>query len=111
MPPEFTPPAIPNPVTEAVAAAMRTYEVATLHGYSADRYRVVSGNVAFGGDHDEPHHAQAACDLLNANAAILAHLLAIRVPGPETIVAMTEAVIDRSNIWTAAIDQLIASAR
>lgn len=130
MPPESTPPAIPNPVTEAVARAIRTHEVVALCIYGREFFRVMAGAVAFGGEYAEAEEAQQVCDLLNANAAILAHLLAIREPDEATIDSICQArnmvagahwtdgtmegvqaiermLAERSH--TAAIDQLIAT--
>lgn len=90
---------IPNPVTEAVARAMR-------EAYGAHTGK---GVCAWSQAKAGPRKAWLAC----SNAAILAHLLAIRVPSEGQLRVINEAHDGEpyEEVYTAMIDQLIASAR
>lgn len=62
----------PPSMIERVARAINTHEVrgVVYADEAGSAYRVMSGDVAFGGDHVALASAQAHCDTLNASAAL-----------------------------------------
>lgn len=110
-------------IVERVASKVRShavYGVVFSEATMGSAYRVMSGSVAHGGDYDDHDSAQAACDILNATAAIHETLLALREPDDGMLEAgmgpfmaahdlMFAANEPCGPIFTAMIDQALAS--